>query len=72
MFEPQHYIAAWAIDEVKATVRRLGDGRKFKLAEVRDALRLNRRAVQPLLEYLDRIGFTKRVGDERVLTEQRR
>jgi hypothetical protein len=23
--------------------------------------------VQPLLEYLDRVGFTRRIGDERIL-----
>jgi selenocysteine-specific elongation factor len=53
-------------------VRELGNGRRFKLAEVRDALKLTRRVVQPLLEYLDRIGFTRRVGDERVLVDTTR
>jgi selenocysteine-specific elongation factor len=69
LFEPQHYIAAAALEEFKAAVIKLADGRKFKLAEVRDALGLSRRAVQPLLEHLDRVGFTRRIGDERVLVE---
>ena len=67
LFAPQKYISAGAIDRLKAEVSGLGKDRPFKLAEVRDALKLSRRAVQPMLEYLDRIQFTKRVGDERVL-----
>jgi len=69
LFAPQCYISAAAIEQLKQTVRTLGAGRAFKLAEVRDALKLSRRVVQPLLEYLDRVQFTKRVGDERVLQE---
>jgi len=68
-FAPQQYICGAALEEIKAAVRRLGAGRSFRLAEVRDALNLSRRVVQPLLEHLDRVGFTKRVGDERVLVE---
>ena len=66
---PQQYVSATAVARLKETARKLGQGRQFKLAEVRDALQLSRRVVQPLLEYLDRIQFTKRVGDERVLVE---
>lgn len=72
MIAPQHYIAREPLEEFKALVRKLGTGRRFKLAEVRDETKLSRRAVQPLLEYLDRVGFTKRLGDERVLMEQAR
>lgn len=38
-------------------------------AAVRDALGSSRRYVIPLLEYLDRTGFTRRVGDRRVVQE---
>ncbi len=70
-FGLQRYISAAALERFKATVRELGrGGRKFTLAEVRDALGLSRRVVQPLLEHLDRAQFTKRVGDERVLVEK--
>ncbi len=70
-FGLQRYISAAALERFKATVRELGrGGRKFTLAEVRDALGLSRRVVQPLLEHLDRAQFTKRVGDERVLMEK--
>ncbi len=68
-FAPQQFISVYAIETMKKAVRELGRGRSFKLAEVRDALGLSRRIVQSLLEYLDRIQFTKRVGDERVLLE---
>ena len=64
---PQQYLSAATVAKLKETARRLGNGRLFKLAEVRDALKLSRRVVQPMLEYLDRIQFTRRVGDERVL-----
>ncbi len=69
LFAPQQFITAQSVEKIKETVRRLGRGRSFKLAEVRDALGLSRRIVQSLLEYLDRIQFSKRVGDERVLLE---
>ncbi|MCG8404893.1 MAG: selenocysteine-specific translation elongation factor [Phycisphaerales bacterium] len=69
-FGPQRYISADAMERFKHTVRELGTGdRKFKLADVRDALQLSRRVVQPLLEHLDRVQFTKRVGDERILLD---
>lgn len=70
-FAPQHFIARQTIEELKQFVCRLGEGRSFKLAEVRDAIHASRRVVQPLLEYLDRVQFTRRVGDERVLIAAR-
>lgn len=70
LMTPQQYIAASVLTQLEATVRELGSGgRRFTLAQVRDALGLSRRIVQPLLEHLDRRRFTRRVGDERVLVE---
>lgn len=69
LIAPQHFISSQALEKMKTTVRGLGRGRSFKLAEVRDVLGLSRRVVQSLLEHLDRVQFTKRVGDERVLLE---
>jgi selenocysteine-specific elongation factor len=40
------------------------------VSEIREALDSSRKFVVPMVEYLDRIGFTKRVGDERVLDEE--
>jgi selenocysteine-specific elongation factor len=37
------------------------------MAELRDALDFSRKYAQPILEYLDSVGITKRVGDKRVL-----
>jgi len=37
------------------------------VAQVREALDSSRKFVVPFVEYLDRVGFTKRVGDQRVL-----
>jgi len=37
------------------------------VAQVREALESSRKFVVPFVEYLDRVGFTKRVGDQRVL-----
>ena len=37
------------------------------LAQVRDLFQTSRKYAQGLLEHLDEIGVTKRVGDERVL-----
>lgn len=36
-------------------------------SELREALGTNRRVIIPLLEWLDREGFTRRIGDKRVL-----
>jgi selenocysteine-specific elongation factor len=61
---------AASLERLKRTVTELGcEGRRFRLAEVRDALNLSRRSVLPLLEHLDRTGFTRRVGDERALAK---
>lgn len=37
------------------------------VAQVREALESSRKFVVPFVEYLDRVGFTKRVSDQRVL-----
>ena len=67
---PQHYLTAEALVRLRNTVRELAASGPFKLAQVRDVLGLSRRVVQPLLEYLDRVGYSKRVGDERILMEK--
>ncbi|MFQ5424451.1 MAG: selenocysteine-specific translation elongation factor [Phycisphaerae bacterium] len=67
---PQQFISATAMARVQHTVRQLAADGPFKLAQVRDALGVSRRVVQPLLEHLDRAGFTRRVGDERILQEK--
>ncbi len=43
----------------------------ISVGEVREALDSTRKFVVPFLEYLDRVGFTKRVGDKRELNSPR-
>ncbi|MFQ5414079.1 MAG: selenocysteine-specific translation elongation factor [Phycisphaerae bacterium] len=53
-------------DTVAGLVRN-GDG--VTVAQVREAIGSSRKFVVPFLEHLDRAGFTKRVGDTRVLAD---
>jgi len=62
-------ISTAALERIDAIVKKLGTGgQKFTLAQVRDATGKSRRIVQALLEYLDKTGTTRRVGDERQYT----
>jgi selenocysteine-specific elongation factor len=72
LFAPGQYISRASVNKFSLVVSKIGAGRRFKLAEVRDALQLSRRVVQPLLEYLDRVGETRRIGDERILLDKAR
>jgi selenocysteine-specific elongation factor len=45
------------------------DRGKVTVADVREALVSSRKFVVPFLEYLDRVGLTRREGDFRVLAE---
>lgn len=56
-----------AFVSAREIVKSLGQGGPFGLAEVRDALGSSRKFVLPFLEYLDRIKFTRRQGDRRVV-----
>jgi selenocysteine-specific elongation factor len=62
LFLPETY--AEAVDTVKAHLRANG---KIVVAEVRDLFKTSRKYALALMEHLDSIGVTKRVGDERVL-----
>ncbi|MGD9520215.1 MAG: SelB C-terminal domain-containing protein, partial [Armatimonadota bacterium] len=53
------------LDEAKKLLREALGGRTFTVADARDVLGSTRKYVVPLLEYLDRSGFTLRRGDER-------
>ncbi|HXF48570.1 MAG TPA: selenocysteine-specific translation elongation factor [Verrucomicrobiae bacterium] len=54
------------VEEVKKLIQSEG---KATAARVRDALSSSRKLVIPLLEKLDALGITRRMGDERVLAE---
>ena len=51
---------------VAAAIQQHGEA---SVSEIRQALDSTRKYVVPFMEYLDRVGYTKRVGDKRVLAE---
>ncbi|TDA70646.1 MAG: selenocysteine-specific translation elongation factor [Clostridia bacterium] len=53
-----------AQEQIAAYIRQHGG---ILLGEARDLLASSRKYILPLLEYFDRIKFTKRVGDKRIL-----
>jgi selenocysteine-specific elongation factor len=64
------YLAAPVEERLRDTVRRMVEsGEEVTVAAVREKLESSRKYVVPFLEHLDRAGFTRRVGDARVLAE---
>ena len=56
-----------AFENAKALVQKQFDEEgSVTLANVRDFLNTSRKYALPFLEYLDKIKFTRRVGEERV------
>lgn len=65
---PDIYFHARVLEEAKDKVRSfLEKKEKARIAELRDLLGTSRKYAVPLMEYLDKIKFTRRVGDFRVL-----
>ncbi len=62
--------ASETVEQARALLREHFAGRSFTAAEARDALGSTRRFVVPLLEHLDRSGFTLRRGDDRRIREE--
>jgi selenocysteine-specific elongation factor len=70
--ESERYYAAPALGALVGTLRAaMQPGRPYTPAELRDALRLSRKFLIPLLEYCDRSGITERRGGERFLAPPR-
>lgn len=64
------YLSAEAMTEAKQAVRRLASSPEgITVGALRDAIGSSRKIVLPLLEYLDGIRFTRRLGDNRILAE---
>jgi len=56
------------LDEIKRQIRaRLAPGAKFGVADFKELFDLTRKHAIPLLEYLDREKFTRRLGNDRIL-----
>lgn len=65
------YLATETEEQLRTKVAALvGELGQVTVANVREALDSSRKYVVPFMEYLDRIGFTKRFGDHRVLAEK--
>jgi selenocysteine-specific elongation factor len=54
------------VERIRAHIQQQGS---ITLAQVRDLFQTSRKYAQALLEYLDSVGVTRRVGDERVLVK---
>ena len=67
--EPGMIFDATVVEQAKDTIRQLveaGDG-TMTLAQFRDGVQTSRKFALSLLEYFDRVGFTRKLGDSRVL-----
>ena len=63
-----YYLHREVDQQLQAALRaELGDGRGATLSEIREWLATTRKYAVPYCEYLDRIGFTRRDGDQRFL-----
>jgi selenocysteine-specific elongation factor len=60
----------WVAYSKAALETYLRDAPSIRSADFKDLLGTSRKFAIPLLEYWDRMGLTRRVGDERVLREQ--
>lgn len=55
------------ISQLKDSLRKAADGKPFTAGQARDALNVSRKYIIPLLEHMDKIQFTMRMGDQRVI-----
>jgi selenocysteine-specific elongation factor len=65
------YLHRSALEEAKSLIKReLTHRGQMRLSEMREIWGTTRKFAVPLAEYLDRLGFTHRVGDMRMLSER--
>ena len=65
---PEMYFTTDVVDRLRADLERdLGGGATLTTAAFRDRYQTSRKYAIPLLEYFDRIGVTRRVGEARAL-----
>ena len=65
---PDLYLLADAIERIKALVsEHIAAHGQITAAAFRDLTGSSRKYAVPILEYLDSIRFTRRIGDERIL-----
>lgn len=65
---PEIFLTREAVAEARTTIRRIAGSRPVGPGEFREALAVTRKYLIPLLEYMDRVGETRRVPEGRVST----
>jgi selenocysteine-specific elongation factor len=65
--ESDRYFSTVALNQFIGAIREIAVGKPVTPAMLRDRLGLSRKYLIPLLEWTDRTGVTRRVGDSRVL-----
>jgi selenocysteine-specific elongation factor len=68
----EHYASTKALDHFREVLVTIGGTGEITPGAVRDQLGLSRKYLIPLLEWADRHGVTRRVGDARVLVKNGR
>ena len=64
------YLAPPVEAKLRATLREMASaGTELTVSSLRERVGSTRKYMVPILEYLDRVGFTRRTGDTRVLLE---
>ena len=58
---------AGQIERLKPEITRISGGKPFAISVMRDGLGTSRKFIVPLMEYMDKIGFTVRIGDNRAI-----
>lgn len=67
---PSIVVHAGRLDELKERMaREIRTRGGLTVADIRTLVDSSRKYVVPLVEYLDKTGFTRRVGDQRVLAD---
>jgi selenocysteine-specific elongation factor len=65
--ESERFFSTKALDVFVATLREVAQSQEVTPGAMRDRLGISRKYLIPLLEWADRSGITRRVGDKRVL-----
>ena len=68
---PEFYLHAEAERHIRNSLEeRLSGGQGLTVSQIREILGTSRKYAVPICEYLDRVGFTRREGDARLLAER--
>lgn len=65
------YMHRDSVEEAKKIIRAIfAEKERVRIGEIRDRLNTSRKYVVPLMEYFDKMKFTRRVGEERILLDR--